>query len=209
MHVYARETHAHVVSFPPLSAPPKDIAALGFPLSITDDFRALPDAERLAFRQQGTQTPEGVPAPVGRALLLGAMPGEDRFEDVIGRSIAMQLPGQGEHVLYSFSAYVLPRQSRTDNRCHFTSRDLVCTTGAGGVLVVRNYKEVLAQCARMEEVEPPLDLDEDQATRHIAPAERAAHVANNSMIFGLGTTVKQLTTYRDHIVIATVSLAHG
>lgn len=90
-----------------------------------------------------------------------------------------------------------------DLRCHYTSRDLICTTESGGMLVVRDYKTVFARCASMEEVEPP--LSGDQRTRHVAPAERARHVAQNTIVIGLGTTVKQLTTYRDHIVIATVS----
>ncbi len=68
------------------------------------------------------------------------------------------------------------------------------------MLIVRNYRDVFAQCARMEELEPPVV---DDPLRHVAPAERAKHVAENSIIIGLGTTVKQLTTYRDHIVIAT------
>jgi hypothetical protein len=69
------------------------------------------------------------------------------------------------------------------------------------VLIVRNYRDVFAQCARMEELEPPPIVADP--LRHVAPAERAKYVAENSIIIGLGTTVKQLTTYRDHIVIAT------
>ncbi|BEI86053.1 hypothetical protein CcaverHIS002_0603400 [Cutaneotrichosporon cavernicola] len=112
MHVYVRETRAHIVSFPPLRAPPRNIASLGFPLSITDDFKAIPDADRLPGAAPCTRMEELVPA----------------------------------------------------------------------------------------ELEPPL-LDDPQ--RHVAAAERAKHVANNSIIIGLGTTAKQLTTYRDHIVVAT------
>ncbi|BEJ09372.1 hypothetical protein CcaverHIS641_0602870 [Cutaneotrichosporon cavernicola] len=182
MHVYVRETRAHIVSFPPLRAPPRNIASLGFPLSITDDFKAIPDADRLPGA-----------APVGRALSRGVLPTEAAFDDVIERSIAMIPDEHRENVMYGFSA------------CHFTSRDFICTTEGGGVLIVRNYASVFAQCTRMEELvpaelEPPL-LDDPQ--RHVAAAERAKHVANNSIIIGLGTTAKQLTTYRDHIVVAT------
>lgn len=70
---------------------------------------------------------------------------------------------------------------------------------------MRNYADVFAQCARMEETEPPLSTEEEQRTRHVAPEQRAKYVADHSMLIGLGTIVKQLTTYRDHVVIATVS----
>ncbi|CAK9785499.1 hypothetical protein CC85DRAFT_329220 [Cutaneotrichosporon oleaginosum] len=178
MHVYLRETQAHLVSFPPMRGPPADIARLGFPLSITDDFKAIPDSERAAGA-----------APVGRAIACGVYPRERAFKDVIERSIAMmRTVHQGGAVTYGFSA------------CHFTSRHLVCTTEAGGVLIVRNYRDVFAQCLRMEELDPPLA---SYPYRHVAAAKRAKHVADNSIIIGLGTTVKQLTTYNDHIVFAT------
>lgn len=94
MHVYARETRAHIVSFPPARAPPANIARLGFCLSITDDFKALPDAERV----------DGG-APAARAISHGAVSGTPAYAGVIARSIAM-VPAEHreEDIMYGFSA---------------------------------------------------------------------------------------------------------
>lgn len=63
----------------------------------------------------------------------------------------------------------------------------MCTTKTGAIFFVRHYKDVFRAAA---------DLPE---------AQRAAYVKKHTMIIGLGTVIRQLTTYRDHIVLCTVS----
>ncbi|GMK59875.1 hypothetical protein CspeluHIS016_0900920 [Cutaneotrichosporon spelunceum] len=178
MHVYARETRAHIVSFPPLHAAPRNIARLGFPLSITEDFKAIPDAERLPGA-----------APVGRALARGILSTEAAFVNVIERTVAMIAGQESVGTNYGFSA------------CHYTSRDLICTTEAGGVLIVRDYATVFTHCAQMDVFNAR--SASAYVMRNMVNDKRSEHVADNSIIIGLGTTVKQLATYRDHIVLAT------
>lgn len=72
-------------------------------------------------------------------------------------------------------------------RSHYTSTDLVCTTKTGAIFIVRHYKDVFRAAAKL-----PVE-------------ERSEYVAKHTMIIGLGTVIRQLTTYRDHIVLCTVS----
>lgn len=73
------------------------------------------------------------------------------------------------------------------SRCHYTSTDLVCTTKTGAIFIVRHYKDVFSKAAEMPE------------------PQRATYVKEHTIIIGLGTVIRQLTTYRDHIVLCTVS----
>lgn len=78
--------------------------------------------------------------------------------------------------------------TRTDFRCHFTSTDLICTAESGAAFIVRHYKDVF------------------RAAAELASAERAEYVVKHTIIIGLGSGMKQLATYRDHIVVCTVSI---
>ena len=63
----------------------------------------------------------------------------------------------------------------------------MCTTKTGAIFIVRHYRDVFRAAA---------DLLETQ---------RAAYVKKHTMLIGLGTVIRQLTTYRDHIVLCTVN----
>lgn len=63
----------------------------------------------------------------------------------------------------------------------------MCTTKTGAIFIVRHYREVFGAAAEMPE------------------GQRAAHVKKHTIMVGLGTVIRQLTTYRDHIVLCTVS----
>jgi hypothetical protein len=184
--VYSRSTLKHIVAFPP-RGPARDTAALGFALSLSEDFKAVPDAERLSVTPTG---PDGVRADVSRAVLHGTYrPSdnddntnmEDGFDEAVRRAIAMHpirlRPDQDAEIEYGFTA------------CHFTPTDLVCTTRSGAVFIVRSYAAVFRAAISL-----PEDGD-----------ERAKLVAQNTIIIGLGTTIRQLTTFGYHIVLCTVS----
>lgn len=175
MHVYSRQTLRHLASFPPLRASAKDAANLAFPLSLAEDFKAIPDAERV--RANPGKTEDGVPAPIGRAVVTGAYKGTPEFDDAVLRGIAMHpvrlLVDQEDDIEYGFTAV------------HFTSTDLVCTARSGAVFIVRDYARVFHEAALL------------------AAPDRSHHIAQNTIIIGLGTTIRQLTTYRDHIIVCT------
>lgn len=71
-------------------------------------------------------------------------------------------------------------------RCHYTSTDLVCTTKTGAIFIVRHYRDVFRAAAELPD------------------GQRAAFVKKHTVLIGLGTVIRQLTTYRDHIVLCTV-----
>ncbi|KAL1410723.1 hypothetical protein Q8F55_001665 [Vanrija albida] len=176
MHVYSRATGTRVVSFPQLGTAARDAATVAFPLSIKNDFKAIPDEER--HRDAPDVIPgEGVPALIGRANVVGAVRGEPGFDGAIANGIARHpiriRPDQVVDIDYEFTA------------CHFTSTDLVCTTKTGAVFVVRRYTDVLNES---------LTLPEE---------ERAAFIALNTVVIGMETPLKWLTTYRDRIAIVT------
>lgn len=109
MHVYSRHTSQHLLAFPPTRAAAVDAATFGFPLSLVDDFKAVPDEERM--RSHGSRTSNllnGVPAPIGRAHVPGYMRGEEGFNEAIARGVAMHglrvKIDQPEDIEYSFSA---------------------------------------------------------------------------------------------------------
>jgi len=178
MHVYSRATGKHCVSFPPVCSAARDTASLAFPLSLAEDFKAIPNAERV--RANPGPTDDGVPAHIGRAVVQGAYRGQPGFDEAILRGLAMHpiriRADENEDIEYGFTA------------CHFTPTNLVCTARSGAVFIVRNYRAVLHQALKMPEV------------------DRAPLVAQNTFIVGLGTTIRQLTTYRHHIVICTVRI---
>lgn len=107
MHVYSRVTGRLIVSFPPIRSSGRDIAALAFPLVLADDFKAIPDGERLRHEAGGT-TRDGVPAPAGRAVLVGSLRGEPGFDEAIYRALSMHPVrvslDRGEDIEYYFTA---------------------------------------------------------------------------------------------------------
>jgi hypothetical protein len=177
MHVYSRTELKHIISFPPVCIAANTTAALAFPLSLADDFKALPDAER--FREHPERTADGIPAPVGRAIVKGSYRGQPDFDEAILRGLAMHpirlAADADEEIEYGFTA------------CHYTPTDLVCTARSGAVFIVRNYTDVFRQARKLE------------------VSERGKFIADNTFIVALGTTIRQLTTYRHHIVICTAS----
>lgn len=179
MHVYSRHTLERTLSFPPIHQSPSSACAMSYSLSLRDDFRALSDMERQ--RSEPGSTVDGKPAPVARAQVYGYRTGEEESQDAIDRAIAMHGRNPDEEgpedIVYGFSA------------CHYTRRHLVCTAKSGAIFVVQDYKHVFEAAAELPE------------------EERGALVSANTHMIGLGTTVRQLTTMDDHIVICTVRTA--
>lgn len=182
MHVYSRQTRSLLVSFPPVHDRENDdhrdeCCARAIPLSLTHDFK-----ERLQPKPQSlSQLPDGGKyAPIATAHQRGWEPGEGPFYTTLERATAMHAVGDPDDseeydTQWEFSA------------CHYTPDYLVCTAKSGGVFLVQDYRKVLREVASV-------------------PAKRRSkYITDNTVVLGLGTTVRQLTTFGHRLALCTVS----
>lgn len=177
MHVYSRKSQKYLASFPPAISTARDAGILAFPLSLSDDFKAISDEERK--RRNPEKTADGVPAPIARAVVDGYYRGDEGFDVAVSRGVAMHgirlQADDVDDIEYGFTAV------------HYTPTDLICIARSGAVFIVKNYASVF------------------HAVQELPETQRSTKIAENTIIIGLGTTIRHLTTYRHHIAICTVS----